>query len=271
MDNIKIMSIPQIVFAHKFSADKYENRIAKADNRIEITVITSGKLDIRTDDISTAAYKDDICFNTGKCDMFVNADGPHSHHTVCFNVIFNECDNKTNLHKIPLVTRANDRSNDILIIVDDIIRTHTLYPENKLKTAGLFLQLISELDQIEDVPHGISPGEILYANKAKEYIYDHIYEPVRQNEVACHLGITPEYLCAVFKKATGTSLIRFCNEIKLDGIRTLIETKGLTLYNASAQYGYTDSNYVSRLYKKYYGVSITDAVKFQKNYKTKTD
>ena len=37
-----------------------------------------------------------------------------------------------------------------------------------------------------------------------------------------------------------------------------METKKLPLYEAATMYGYSDPNYVSRLYKKMFGFNITD-------------
>ena len=82
-----------------------------------------------------------------------------------------------------------------------------------------------------------------------------------QRAAAKSLGITPEYLCAVFRKSEGRSLIRFTNELKLENILELMRSKGVTLAEASAQYGFSDPNYVSRLYKKYFGENITEALK----------
>ena len=126
-----------------------------------------------------------------------------------------------------------------------------------MRVAGLFLQIAGELLS-DETGTDVSPGDRLYAGRAKNYIYEHINEPISQRDVAKHLGISPEYLCYVFRRSEGRSLIRFSNELKLENIRDLIATKGLTLSKAAVQYGYSDPNYVSRLYKKYFNKNITD-------------
>ena len=40
-----------------------------------------------------------------------------------------------------------------------------------------------------------------------------------------------------------------------------MQTKHIPLNRAAAQYGFSDPNYVSKLYKKYYNESITQAAK----------
>ena len=83
--------------------------------------------------------------------------------------------------------------------------------------------------------------------------------PYKQYE---HLDISPEYLCAIFKKTEGITIMRYINKHKLEGIKTLMEQTNLHLYEAAGLYGYSDPNYVSRLYKQLFGYNITDKPMF---------
>ena len=139
-----------------------------------------------------------------------------------------------------------------------MIKLKSLSPESASRIAGLFLQLIGELEDESDRATTRNTTEVRYVKKAMQYIYDKIALPIKQTEVAEYLGITPEYLCAVFKRNTGETVIKFINRVKLEGVRTLMEREGLPLNRASEHYGYADPNYVSRLYVKYFGVCITD-------------
>jgi len=64
-------------------------------------------------------------------------------------------------------------------------------------------------------------------------------------------------LCSVFKKVEGISFQKYVNYEKLEAIKNLMEKEPVHLYEAAALFGYTDPNYVSRLFKKYYGYNIT--------------
>jgi AraC-like DNA-binding protein len=75
------------------------------------------------------------------------------------------------------------------------------------------------------------------------------------------LGITPEYLCTVFKKSTGETVMRFVNRLKLNGVRSLMESERVPLYNAAEHFGFSDPNYVSRLYVKLFGECITGDIR----------
>jgi YebC/PmpR family DNA-binding regulatory protein len=121
--------------------------------------------------------------------------------------------------------------------------------------------IIRRPDNTAEIKDATTAAQEFYTRAAKEYIYQHLCGEVRQREIAAHLGITPEYLCAVFKQVEGMPLILFANRAKLQHVRALMEKEGLSLQDAAARYGFADPNYASRLYKKYFGESITAALK----------
>ena len=108
------------------------------------------------------------------------------------------------------------------------------------------------------------PNGTRYTQRAKEYVQKNIYSTITQKSVSDYLSITPEYLCSVFKKVEGTTFKRYVNNGKLEMIKMLIEKEHLHLYEAAAQLGYSDPNYVSRLFKQYYGYNVTKKKKLWK-------
>lgn len=254
-----LRTLPEIRFAHSFCADRYHGRIPQREHRIEISVITAGSFCVTQSGKSYQAGEGDIVCNFYGSDMAVDTDAYHEHRTVCFTA---EWDMTPDRALPPVVLHVPERTERCRHLIDEIIRSFALRPRHTWKTAGLFLQLLDELELCcEKREHGDAPGENRYVRQAKRYIFEHIAEPVVQSEIAAHLGITSEYLCNVFKKSEHTSVMRFVNETKLAGIRMMMESKGIPLHQAALQYGFTDPNYVSRLYKKYYGRSITEAVR----------
>jgi len=256
MDDNRLPDLPRILFAHRFASDRYAAALPCADGRIEITCIIKGSFSVRQGDVSGNAAAGDMVCNFFGSPLKIDAPFPHEHHTVCFY----SPEGFSYLHKIPLIVRSQRTFQRCRRLIDETIRVHTMYPTDTLRVAGLFFQIAGEL--MSDNPaEGAAPSDRLYAERAKNYVYEHIYEMPDQRAAAKSLGITPEYLCAVFRKSEGRSLIRFTNELKLENILELMRSKGVTLAEASAQYGFSDPNYVSRLYKKYFGENITEALK----------
>ncbi len=262
MSRIDIQSLPQIDFAHVFSMNNQNNVMPVKDNMMEITYIAEGSLSCTCNDKTVLLTKGDVVINLYRSVISFKSDGYHCHHTVGFRVEFKLTDSQDiALPELPLYIKASEGTEKILTSIDQIIMNFRMYPENSLKTKGLVLELINLVsNEHKRFQENINSGEYKYVKKAKKYIFEHINEPIMQKEIAAHLGITPEYLCSIFKKSQGVSVINFINKIKLENIKDLMEKEGITLQKASRIYGYSDSSYVSRLYKKYYKTNLTQTL-----------
>ena len=264
MRTVNITSLPVILFAHKFKAEEYHGSMNKHHNaKIEVAIVTEGELNVKYNGKWYSLKRGDVLCNLFDSPLEVHSSAPHSHHTVCFGVDFEPTDDKkNNATALSFVTRPPENSTTFLHLIDEIIKSHTTNSENHLKHAGLFLQLLGELDNASrQAENNCSPYEFHYVKRAKKYIYEHLSEQIQQKDIATHLGISPEYLCTVFKKVEGVSIIHFINEFKLMHIKSMMETMNISLNQAAAQYGFSDPNYVSKLYKKYYNEPITRSVK----------
>ena len=182
----------------------------------------------------------------------------HEHHTVFANLKWSLHDDINGLY-LPIVTPARFNTRSAANIIDQLIRNQLIFKESRSKGASKFLELLCEIDQCNRKQADLNlPSDVLYTQRAKEYVQSNLHIPITQKSVAQYLSITPEYLCSVFKKVEGISFQKYVNYEKLEAIRNLIEKEQAHLYEAAALFGYSDPNYVSRLFKKYYGYNITD-------------
>ena len=260
MENFSIRRLPTFFFAHKFAIDGYRAHLIPRPQQIEICLITEGELSVFCNGVPDVARRGDIVCNYGRV-LDVFCEGYHAHHTVSFLVEFEP---DASAFDLPLVIHAPQNSAACLRLIDKIITAGVIDPEDHFKLSGLFLQLLGEVAEACRGGAARTPGERRYVESAKRYISDHINEPITQSEIASFLGITPEYFCSVFKKCEGCSVMRFINEIKLTHVRSLMENDRLSLAQAAAQYGFSDPNYVSKLYRRYFNETITGAVKISK-------
>ncbi len=245
MRYIRINTLPKTLFAHFFGAEKYEKILPVRKNRIEISYISEGQM--TTNKISKEKYA--VSFNLFDKETYISSFSFHEHRTVCFSLEYDVFDTKKDgAIRVPeyLLLSEYGRCHEL---IDKIIQIHTISPENELLLSALFLELIFEYSKQSENPRELKSS--IYADRAKEYVFSHLHEPITQKEVADALHITPEYLCAVFKKANGISFIKFVNLTKLSKIDDLIKRENLKLYEAAEIYGYNDPNYVSRIRKKY--------------------
>ena len=259
MRYIRLCGTPTIKFAHIFDAPSYNNVLPVAKDQIEITYVSVGKTlrEQGWERIESAPFA--VGCNLFDAPANISAKDYHVHRTVCFKVPFVLlAEDEEGAFCLPY-RLSLDKREKIHDLIDEIIRLYMLEPEKQWGLTGLFLQLLEEYSHLARRQFDKSfPAYSPYVNRAKEYICQNLQRPISEKEVAAHLGITPEYLCAVFKRANDVSLITFANQAKLVRIRTEMEQENLRLYEAAARYGYNDPNYVSRLYKRYFGKNITD-------------
>lgn len=259
MNTIKINQLPQLVFAHIFNAENYDNKLLPSPERVEISFITKGSLTCSQNGTTFEAKQNDIICNTFLSPLNIHSDKFHEHHTVCYSFPVDHSDSSDDAYIcLPVLTHPREDSNRILTVIDNIIRLSTVHSSQRLTCLGQFLHLLDLIHECNKKTYSsIRSSDFQYVKRAKKYIYDHLHVPIEQKEVAKYLGITPEYLCSIFKNTEGISMMTFINRIKLEKISTIIKKENTKLYKAAEMFGYNDPNYVSRLYKKYFHKNIT--------------
>ena len=104
---------------------------------------------------------------------------------------------------------------------------------------------------------GNPPSHSRYCRGAEEYIRANIARRLTVTEIADHVGINKNYLTNIFSETVGMPIIEYINRLKLSHITELILRRGCGIREAAEQVGIDNVNYVSRMFKKYYGVTIS--------------
>lgn len=258
MPYLSVYSLPKIRFAHTYSATDYHNYFKPSSDIIEITYVSKGHLHYHAESYDFTATEGDIVVNTYTHALTVDSEGFHEHHTTSFLLKY-DVTNEPCKNSLPFSLHVLTPSECCRNLIDEIIRNQTIYNDSGLKCSGLFLQLIYELSK-NVYKDASNFGSYLYVKKAKNYIFEHIHEPIKQTDIAQYLGITPEYLCSIFKQCENTTMMSYINRVKLESIASTMSREHLPLYKAAELYGYSDANYVSRLYKKMFQTNITDVI-----------
>lgn len=257
MNKVLFPHLPNVLFAHNYSAPIYKNLIGTDTEVIELSYVAKGALTLRHQNEDQQAKQGDIlCFLHDES-VLAYSNVPHEHHTVCFTVPFSVVMQEGK--NLPLITQSCPSTKKVEQIIDDIIR---IFSTDSNRTLLLSSLIFEALDIISETRARLELGDNSYSNiryteKAKQFIYDNITRDIRQKEIAEHLGITPQYLCAIFKKTEGVSIINFINRMKMEKIKSLMTKENLKLYEAASLFGYSDPNYVSKLYKQFFHVNIT--------------
>ncbi len=100
-------------------------------------------------------------------------------------------------------------------------------------------------------------GDDQYDPKVKDAIYYILWNYFNTNlsiiAIANSVGLSPNYLCSLFKKNTGTTINDFILQIRIEKSKRLLRTTDLRLYEICERVGVTDPNYFSALFKRLYG------------------
>ncbi|GAA3412217.1 AraC family transcriptional regulator [Paenibacillus hodogayensis] len=86
--------------------------------------------------------------------------------------------------------------------------------------------------------------ELMYANEQKFFSIA---------ELSREIGISPSYLCLIFKKTTGLTVIEYQNRIKIGKASDLLRSGEYNITAVAERLGFKDIYYFSRLFKKMMG------------------
>lgn len=258
MKLIDIYKMPIFKLACVFEADEYSSSFEPSNTCLEIAYISEGQLEVTKGNETYIAEKDDIMCAIRDVKTTAKTSEFHSHHVVSVETLWKFSDKTVSAFHIPYVLKRCSETEEIKRLIDEFIYSSYLYENSPGRTAELFLKILCKIDQASRKNENFSqPKYYSVAEKAKSYIQKNIKKPLTQQMVAKHLGVSPSYLCSVFKKSEDMTLMRYVNIHKLTDIKNLLEKEELPMYKIAEMYGYSDANYVSFLYKKIFGRNIT--------------
>ena len=88
---------------------------------------------------------------------------------------------------------------------------------------------------------------------AKQYIKDHITEPISLKDVAAAMNVSPSYLSTVFSRTEETSLTNYINKKKIQKAQHMLVKERLKIYEVSMMLGFESAGYFAKVFKKYAG------------------
>ncbi len=96
-----------------------------------------------------------------------------------------------------------------------------------------------------------------YVCKTKKYIERHYTEHITIPEIAQDVGVSPNYLSALFKEGTGDTIITYINHFRVRRLCELLQNDANQSFEDLCNtVGINDERYARRLFKKFFGVSI---------------
>ncbi len=146
--------------------------------------------------------------------------------------------------------------------------------EKAISRPGKYFMLKSYLMQLlllvirEQSDFDTLQGSYIFESTNKKYVVeqiinyfeDHYNEKISLDQIAANMYLSPFYVSKIFKSETGDTPIRHLINIRLEKARELLEKgyKG-SIQEVAAMVGYDDAYHFSKLFKRYYGITPTQA------------
>lgn len=141
------------------------------------------------------------------------------------------------------------------------VEMKSLYPE--LTAEGVLLFTFSHLAVAQQEQQSFLKGQAWA--RVKKYLDDHFTDhALCLRTLGEQLGYNPKYLSSAFKQNVGMGIAEYLNSLRIQHSCTLIAQGFTAVGNISAQSGFTDAQYFSKVFKKHIGVTPGQYIKAQK-------
>lgn len=133
-----------------------------------------------------------------------------------------------------------------------------LYKFNNLKEVRGWIKNIA-LKIMKSIAQGRKDSCKLIVEGAKEYIAEHFSDSdVSINKLCAHLHISPAYFSSIFKKETKMTFVNYLTQVRMDAAKVILKTTNLKSFEVAEKVGYSEPNYFSYCFKKYFGISPSE-------------
>lgn len=164
---------------------------------------------------------------------------------------------------LPLYLAPSPENSEIIALIRDIACAKTAQLQRSyFEECADFMRLLHKISERAQQSLGgaetASPGNRRHCIRAKAFISENIEKRLTVSDVATAIGVSKNYLTNVFSSTEGMPLMEYINRSKLSYMMLLIQRYGYTLAQAGKHVGFSDVNYISRIFKRYYGMTMTE-------------
>ena len=130
----------------------------------------------------------------------------------------------------------------------------TLSSENDIKLLKEFAQkFLMECSQAVSSIKKAEENPII--KKVCTYVDENLSSDISLESAADFAGVSSFYLSKLFKEEKGETFINYISDKRLEKSRQLLESTEYSIKEITAEVGYNDQNYFSRIFKSKYGLS----------------
>lgn len=95
----------------------------------------------------------------------------------------------------------------------------------------------------------------LYIGKCKDYIFSHLHDQIRVQDIASELGLNANYLSGLFKKQEGMGIARFVLNEKINLAKNLLVYSGYSYIEIANYLGFSSQSHLGKQFKEITGMT----------------
>jgi two-component system response regulator YesN len=91
----------------------------------------------------------------------------------------------------------------------------------------------------------------------KKYVADHLYEKISLEDVSRYVALSPNYVCRLFKRETGETLIAYGQRMKVEAAKALL-LRSRRATEVAEKLCFSSESYFIKVFKKYTGMTTSE-------------
>jgi len=94
--------------------------------------------------------------------------------------------------------------------------------------------------------------------RAKDYIADHKFEPIKLEQIARALNVSTFHFCRRFKLETGLTFVEYLSRVRIEQAKLLLHNTHLPISEIAYEIGFQSLTHFNRTFRKLVGTSPTE-------------
>lgn len=271
----KPVGIPKTVWACKTTVDHYDWKNRNSSDMIEFSISKASAQTIRINDNDPIIIEGDFfaCIVGNERIQSCAADGVAVNiisvcirfDELCYTAKEFDCDDikDEDTLLLPCITEGLSKQEKDLFeyLLYRFIGCHMEQnAASDMMCTAIAFELLSRLDRIARGHEVTKKNKYVnyYVAKADTIISNRYSEKLTLRNVARELGITPNYLSAIYKSSIGIGFSEKLYETRMKKASELLLSGELTLFEIAQKVGFDDENHLRRRFKQYFDVSVRE-------------
>ena len=96
----------------------------------------------------------------------------------------------------------------------------------------------------------------IWVEQSKDYIFKHLHEKIRIQDIAEYLHLNANYLSELFRQCENVTLTDFILQEKVKLTRNLLACSPYSYIEIATYLGFSSQSHLGKVFKKYTGMSV---------------